>query len=607
MKIRYAILFCTLLLVNVTAGESAVFLREDANSIVLSNAEVSLQFDRAKGALKSLRYHDKELLTSGGGYVQVAFTSRKDNPKIVWDYRLIRRTADLIEIAFVNTSKECAFDFAAHYILRTGESGFHNYLTWGHDAVRSPAILKLAQYNYALRIDPILFTTCVVDDQRIVPFPRGDLLTPDKAVMDATYKLPDGSYYSKYFFSAERDEKHRVHGATGSNLGIWMIMPSHEHLNGGPEHQELAVHQAGVSQILLAHAEGAHFGAGVLTSDSKEGSWSKTSAPWFIYVNTSTHPDELWQDAKKQAEVQAAEWPYAWLDDEKFQLHRGGVSGRLLFADHTPVNGARVILAVHEDKPGPLLWQQQWRGYRFSGWADKDGRFEIGKMRSGNYDLYAWQPGSFGHYLKCNVRVNTGETVSLGDMVWNKPTRTTLWQIGTPDHSAQEFGFGDTFRQWGLWQQIAEKYPDGVTYTIGTSTARDWPFEMAVAQKPDHSWHLPEWHVKFDNPSARIGKASLMLGVAAYEGKIKPQLSISLNGETIGSIDDLEISGAAHRSGVHAGYQEREITFDASKLKIGTNTLTVSMPAPGRNPEKMLATPGAALLWDVLRLELQGN
>ena len=39
------------------------------------------------------------------------------------------------------------------------------------------------------------------------------------------------------------DENHRVHGAMGDGIGAWILMPSHEHLNGGPEHQELTVHQ----------------------------------------------------------------------------------------------------------------------------------------------------------------------------------------------------------------------------------------------------------------------------------------------------------------------------------------------------------------------------
>ena len=588
-------------------SSSVISLREEGQTVAISNTEVSLIFDRAKGTLKSLRYREKELLAAGGGYVQIAFTSRKDNPKMNWDYRVVRSSPEFVEIAFVNTSSECPFEFSSHFILRAGESGFHHYLTWGHDASRQPGVIKLAQYNFALRIDPLLFTMAAADDQRITPFPDGNLLTHDKTVMDSTYKLPDGTFYSKYFFSTERDEKHTVYGAMGNGLGIWMIMPSHEHLNGGPEHQELAVHQANASQVLLAHAQGAHYGAGILTSDSKDGSWTKVSAPWFVYVNAGASQAEMWKDARQHAAEAAAAWPYSWLDDAIFQLKRGVVMGTIVTNNSKPLSGARVILAAHDEKAGKLLWQQQWRGYRFYSWAGDDGRFEMKGVRAGEYDLYAWQPGSFGTFVKKGVHVDPGESVSLSNIVWNQPTREILWQIGTPDHSAQEFGFGDNFRQWGLWQEIATKYPEGVNYTIGKSLARDWPFEMAIAQKTDLSWHLPVWSVQFENTSVRSGKAILMLGVAAFEGKVQPQLKFSLNGEDIGSVSDLEISGAAHRSGVHAGYQERTVIFDASKLKVGSNTLVITMPLPGHNPIKALGSPEAALLWDALRLELDGK
>lgn len=586
--------------------KSSLELTESAQTVALSNSLIRLAFSKKNGALESMKRGDQELLAKGGGYVQIAFTSRKDNPKVVWEYKLVRRTAELIEIAFINTGKECPFDFEAHYILRANAPGFYNYLVWGHDVARSPQTIKLAQYNYALRVDAALFTTAAVDDHRISRFPSADLLTPERSVMDSTYKLPNGDYYSKYFFSADLDEKHTVHGAMSDTVGIWIIMPSHEHVNGGPEHQELTVHQAGASQVLLAHATGAHYGAGILTSDEKDGAWRKVSAPWFIYANSAANQSELWQDAKHRASQEVAAWPYAWLDDAAFQLNRGSVFGRISLDDNKPAGGARVILADHEEKPGPLLWQQQWRGYRFYTWADADGRFEIEKVRPGLYDLFSWQPGSFGIFNRQSIKVDAGGKTDLGELIWHRPSdRETVWQIGTPDHSAREFGFAENFRQWGLWRQIAKATPDGVTFVAGKSNDRNWPFEMTVTQKADLSWQVPVWRVQFENSSVRKGKAILSLGIAAYEGKQKPQLEASLNGESIGSIADLEISGAVHRSGVHAGYQEREIKFDAGKLKAGVNILAIEMPAPGKPLDKPTEMPSGGLLWDALRLEIE--
>jgi rhamnogalacturonan endolyase len=581
-----------------------VSLGEDHGAVVLANGEVTLRFDRETAGLVSLVRHGRELLAAGGGYVQIAYTSRKDHPQLRWAYREVRRTPQLVEIAFVNTSAECPFDFATHYILRAGESGFHNYLAWAHDAARVPGVIQLAQYDFALRIAAPLFTVAAADDRRIAPFPDRSLLTPERSVMDSTYLLPEGGYYSKYFFASERDERHPVHGAMGDGIGIWMIMPSQEHLNGGPEHQELTVHQAGASQILLAHAQGAHFGAGILTSDARDGSWRKVSAPWFIYVNEAPGQTQLWQDAKRRAAAAVAAWPYPWLDAAAFQPVRARVSGRSVDGAGAAIAGARVILADHETSPGPLLWQQQWRGYRFSGWTDRDGRFALGAVRDGRYDLYVWQPGAFGYDLHRDLRVAGGQALELGDVIWNRqPGRERLWQIGVPDHSAEEFGFGDDFRRWGLWQTIAEALPHGPTFVVGASGDREWPFEMAVTQDPDGSWRSPAWRIRFDQAAPRSGRVALMLGIAAYEGRRAPQLVVSLNGEELGRIADLEISGAAHRSGAHAGYQERELVFAAERLRQGANTMIIAMPAPERPETRRQVTPEGALLWDCLRLE----
>lgn len=587
------------------SGGEAVTLQDDGSHLQLANAVVALRIRKEDGTLVSFRHQGQELLAAGGGYVQIAFTSRRDNPRMRWTCQVVRQGPALVEIAFADTGLECPFTIASHYILRAGDPGFYHHLVWGHDPVRQPRVIRLAQLNLALRIDPTLFTIAAVDDQRIARFPDAGLLTPAATVMDATYRLPDGSHYSKYFFAAERDGRHVVHGAMGDGgRGLWVIMPSHEHLNGGPEHQELTVHQAGASQVLLAHAQGAHYGAGILVSDPRDGPWTKVSAPWFIYANQAASPAACWQDAQRRAAQEVAAWPHPWLDDARFQLRRGSVSGRLVDGGGRPVAGARIILADHEEASGPLQWQQQWRGYRFPACADQDGRFTVAKVRAGLYDLYAWQPGTWGWFLQRGVRVGVGEDLACGEKVWRQDAATTLWQIGVPDRSAAEFGFAEDFRRWGLWTAIAVAHPGGVDYIVGRHGPRDWPFQMAVTQQDDRTWRGPVWRIAFDSAGVRSGQARLSLGIAAYEGRQKPQLSVSLNGEALGAITDLEVSGAVHRSGIHAGYQERTITFDAARIRKGSNQLVLAMAGSTRPDARRAETPSASLLWDALRLAL---
>lgn len=588
-------------------AQRSVSLTESADTVRLSSQQIGLVFEKRGGKLKSFTCDGKELLASGGAYVQLSLTGKKGHaPPVRWEYRLCRNEPSLIEISFVNVEAECPFDLESHYVLRAGERGFYNYLMWGHDAKRSPGVHEMAQFNFCLRADPHLFTTAAVDDERIKPFPAPEVLKNAPTVMDSTFHLPDGSYYSKYFYSAVMDERHIVHGMMGSDLGLWLIMPSHEHLNDGPQHAELTVHQTTTSPVLLGTATAAHYGAGVISSDSREGSWSKASAPWFFYVNQGASQAELWRDAKRLAAERAAAWPYDWLDNARFQRSRGQVAGTLVFDDGQPAGGARIILAAHEEHPLSLNWQQQWRGYRFYGWCDADGRFSISRVRPGNYDLYAWKAGTIGAFAHRLVKIEAGQTADLGKLVWSLPrNRQLLWQIGTPDRSAGEFGFADHFRQWGLWDQIAEKYPNGVDFIVGKSRDRDLPFILAVTQNQDLSWHKGAWRIAFDSGAPQTGRAILTVAVTAAESIRTPSLRLALNQKEVGSIDDLHNSGAIHRSGLWGLCEHREIAFDAGFLKPQENVLEITLAPPGRAVEKKLGQPASAIMLDCLRLEVE--
>jgi len=593
------------------AGDPGVRLETEGQTMKLSNSEVQLAFDLPGGKLRSLLYHGREMLAKGGGYVQIAPRGADPASRAAFTPRVVRQQPDLVEIAFSNTNPGFPFELESHFIVRGGEPGFHQYLVLGHDAAQHPGVQRMAQFNYALRLDPQLFTWAAVDDDRIREFPKPSSLVAKRMVMDATYPLEDGGIYSKYFYSAAMDENHRVHGAMGDGIGAWVIMPSHEHLNGGPEHQELTVHQTDTGPVLLRHYNAAHYGAGELLSDSKDGSWRRASATWMFYFNNGSDRAALWKDAKERAQVETAAWPYPWLDDAQFQLRRGTVAGRLAFDDTTPASEARIILAPHEEIPSPFDWQRQWKGYRFPGWTDADGRFSISKVRPGLYDLYAWERGVIGEFIQRGVRVGQGETAEAGELTWKLPrNRETLWQIGAPDRSSVEFGFAESFRQWKLWDKIADATPNGVTFVIGKSAARDWPFEMAVTQNADNSWRAPVWRVEFENPTARSGKAWLTLALASAEseidgGKRGPELRVSLNGEPLSIIDDLASAGGVSRSGAWGLYQLRQIEFDATKLKLGSNILTLELPAPRRPVDKRLGYPAAAVQWDCLRLETE--
>ena len=572
---------CLLLLIASLARGADLI--ESATTVTLTNRQVALRFDKRDGKLRSFAFNGRELLGNGGsGYIQCVAGTKPEH--IAWSYRVVRREPALVDIEFANANPRFPFELATRYVLRGDEPGFYNYIVLGHDAQKHPGTFHMGQLDFCLRADPKLFTIAAVDDDRITPFPKPESLRGAPSVTDATYRLPDGSIYSKYFSSATMDERHTVHGVMGDGLGLWIVMPSHEHLNGGPERQELTVHQTDTTPVLLRHYVAGHYGASGIDSSN---TWTQPSAPWFVYANAGSN---LWADAKRRAAQEVAAWPYPWFD----KTPRGNITGKITAY-------ARVILASHEENPPSLDWQQQWQGYRYYCWADTDGRFTLRNVRSGLYDLYAWKPAVIGTFIQRGVRV-AGD-INLGELTWTLPRRELLWQIGVPDRSAAEFGFAENFRQWGLWNTI----PNEINFVVGKNKDRDLPFEMAITQNSDLSWRLPVWRIQFERGTARTGKAVLTLAFAESESNLLrhgPTVKVSLNGEELVQISDLATDGAAHRSGISGLYQVREIPFDAAKLRDGVNTLTLEMPRQLRPLKTLLGIPAAAVMFDCLRLEL---
>ena len=124
---------------------------------------------------------------------------------------------------------------------------------------------------------------------------------------------------------------------------------------------------------------------------------------------------------------------------------------------------------------------------------------------------------------------------------------------------------------------------------------------MAVTQNADFSWRLPLGKIEFEGEPTN-GQGVLTLAVAGAEGRVR--LQASLNSETIGLVEGLASDSSIHRSGLRGLYQERRLTFDAARLQEGANVLTLELLPPGRAADHRLGFPGAAVMFDCLRLEV---
>jgi rhamnogalacturonan endolyase len=95
-------------------------------------------------------------------------------------------------------------------------------------------------------------------------------------------------------------------------------------------------------------------------------------------------------------------------------------------------------------------------------------------------------------------------------------------------------------------------------------------------------------------PNAAKGKATLR---AAFSGTGVRNIAVSVNGEPVGQLGPLQQDGTLGTlgNGIQGIWHENEFAFDASKLKAGTNTLTLTVPAGALT---------AGVIYDYLRLEL---
>lgn len=101
--------------------------------------------------------------------------------------------------------------------------------------------------------------------------------------------------------------------------------------------------------------------------------------------------------------------------------------------------------------------------------------------------------------------------------------------------------------------------------------------------------------VVFDMPSAGKGKATLRLGIATANTRA---IDVAVNGQEAGRVDQLATDSAIGRNGIQGIWFERELGFDASMLKQGENTMTLTVPAGGGT---------AGVIYDYLRLELNSE
>lgn len=548
-------------------------------SAVMSNGLLTVSFNK-NGNVSAITTADGTavMTTSQSGYFSFDYRSSTSGSTTYVEpaastVEKVKETADMVEIRYTNSSYLLGWSIG--YIMRRGVSGIYAYaVVTGNESYNE---LHEARFVYRMNPDIFNYSWTSDDKQGTIPAPvymRGWV----EELQDATWKLLDGSTYTKYDW-ANFVKDDQLHGLMGDSYGVWLISPSAEWVNGGVTKQDLTTHATDSSPVVLQMLHSQHFGASVGTFDADE---QKLFGPCLLYVNSGSSQEEMIADAKTRAVTEVAGWPYDWFDNDLFPKasDRGTVEGCIAIDGSFTTKKLQVVLGKPDVKP-----HQQGDGYQFWTETDDSGNFTIEDVRPGTYTLYAYalDGDALGTYASGSIEVQTGSN-SLGTLTW-RPTRyyEDLWQIGEADRTTAGFLNSDHQREYGLWKNA----PANMTYTIGESDpANDWYYTQAVNGT---------WTVKFRCEESYTSPLYLHIATAGACGGVKLEVRMNANSplRTITYAND----AAVYRSATMAGRDSLiVIEVPAKQVVKGNNFLYLKLsnvPSSGQG----------GLMYDCIRLE----
>lgn len=469
---------------------------------------------------------------------------------------VVSQTADMAHIAWIDEHNGL-LRLEYHLIMRKGIKGIYSYVVAENNGQHS---VKVSELRNVYRFNPTLLDHLYSGERTGQP-ERYAALEQMPKIQDETWRLPDGSVYSKYDFAGYQ-RMQPFWGVYGADRGVWLIHASGEYLSGDTLKQDLLVHQ---DAIILNYMTGAHFGTPDMMAPP---GWKKLYGPWLLYVN-----DGSTADARRQAFSERVSWPYRWLDDSRYVTQRTTVSGRVT---------ARVPVEIQLSSSRHEAVDQQTLGYVYSTLSDAQGEFSLAHVPPGEYKLTATARGGVqaGYLLEKQVTVS-GNRQSLGEIALPSPA-PVVWAIGIADRTAAEFRFGNEKRNF-RWQQAV---PASLTFdTVNSDYRRDWYY----AQTRPGTWKIA-FTLRPDKP---VYQLNIALAAASNNGMqtpaTSPALRISINGkvlETLRYDNDKTLYRGALQSG---RYHAVTLSVPAERLHTGSNSVSLELL-------------GGAVMYDVISL-----
>ena len=581
--------------------------------------------------------------SNGGNYADVELLSVSSDDGILESHFSMLRGSPGFYTTAINTHRngDAAFGFGA-FGLNSRVTSVFNWTS--NDAAR----------NYFIGTQPDTYTPTVPTASH-------------EMVINLDGSLA-GQYDDKFFTGQDRSGEQAWGwssvGPGGLNIGVWTTT-NMDFGDGGPLKRDVGAYPGNLLVNNFLTNEVGQGSDGTLAANEV---WTKTTGPWFVYLNnvssSITDPNQaaqaLFNDATAQAAAEHSAWPYSWFINPAYPQAsgRGTVTGQLVIDDasgnrNPPVQGTWVGLVQQPTTSTGTYDFQKWlKPYQYFAQTDSGGNFTIPNViadslsnYSGTYTLYAYGPGIAGTFMSqpttgglppleldmaspaVAVTVTAGQTTALGAITWNAHRiGATVFELGVPDRTAGEFRHGEDYWApqmapklgyptgvWGGEMYYPIEFPNGVTYTAGTSRwTTDWNYVLPTLQNPAGVYQPSSGTINFNlasNPVANA-QASIYLGGAGDQGG---NIIISVNGTNLGTVTSgvtaapnaLSSTGFNPPSGYtddssvhcsdHGPFFDERINFPGSLLHAGANTITVNNDSTGSEDYLMV---------DYLRLEL---
>lgn len=460
---------------------------EDADGITVDNGPVRLRVEKESGRARELWFDGRNLLGAGGrGNYDMNTTregGRQPLPPTENGYR-IRTGEDFVDLVHhYSPTDDGPFWLERHHILRSGEPGLHLASVFRHSGELHG--FRTDQHRYVFYLNHELFTHAWVGDDPIgerwrdeaARLPSPEELAAAPMVMDATHDLRGvGSayprrYYTKYDWAVYLAD-HDLHGLYGNGVGIWAVLPNREAFCGGPARQDLTLHQTTERPVLLVEPQATHYGSPPLRVRAGQ-HWERTYGPYYVHLARGEDPDRMRREARAYARFDAHADFYdrlgipGWVPTDE----RATVTGRVLLPDGAPRHATAVLADNRQDFQRTVLGTAHWTR------PDDAGDFRITHVRPGRYRLTICAEGVWDEFVVDDVEVSPGGTLRLGTLHWQPPRHgRTVFRLGTPNRTSVEFGNGERFRRYGVFERFDQDYPDGVSYVVGRGDPRDWHY-----------------------------------------------------------------------------------------------------------------------------------